>query len=591
MKKIALITVDYNGHDDTRELLKSFGKIKQTKDFNLKWFVVDNGSETPLSDVVSENKDLELLQTGVNKGFTGGYNAGIRYAYHWGADYFLLVNNDVLFGDPYLIQRLVESAESNPAIGLISPKIYFAPGYEFFKDRYAKKDVGKVLWYAGGTFDWLNIMSRHRGIDEVDKGRYDRTEKTGFTTGCCLLIPRLTVDKVGVFDERYFAYFEDNDYQKRVVDSGLVLVYVGGTFIYHKVSRTSQIGSEFSDYMLTKNRLFFGMKYASLRTKIALTREALKLLMVGRPAQRRGVVDALSKRYGPAKAPAVRENAKYAKRLSIVVLNHKTCELVVKLLESIYKTSSGFDSQKDEIILLDNGSQDGSLEEIGRRFGGVRLIAQAENIGFTRGNNVGIEYTKGEFILLLNSDIEVLPGSLPKLVECAKRFKSGAVIVGKLQFPNGQYQDSCFDLPSAAGAFREYFLRQKGKYFMYRPPDGEPVRVEAGVMACFLIPRIIMNRVGKLWEKAFSYFEDVDYCRRLKEQNIPVYYCSEAVFIHHHGATSKKIGQDKAFAMLQEASIKYHGYIGYALLYLVLWVGQKISLVKTPQSSWAKPSK
>lgn len=591
MKKFAIITVDYNGHQDTVELLKSFSKLKVSKDFEHKWFVVDNGSQTPLLDQISENKSLEFIQTGINKGFTGGNNIGIRYASHWGADYFLLINNDTVFGDPKLIDHLVKATKDYPKAGLISPKIYFAPGFEFYKDRYTKNKVGKVIWYAGGTFDWLNVMSRHRGIDEVDIGQYNQTETTGFTTGCCVLIPRRIIDKVGVFDESYFAYFEDNDYQKRVLDAGFNQVYVGSTYIYHKVSRTSQIGSGFSDYMLTKNRLYFGMKYATTRTKLALIREAAKIFLLGRTQQRLGVIDWLKKYYGPQNPPQLRTDAKYSKRLSIVIINYRTRPLIINLLKSLYNPASGFDPLRDEVILLDNGSQDGCIEEVGKSFPQVKLIPEVENVGFPKGNNLCIEYSKGEHILLLNSDIEVLSGSITKLFRWTEKFNSKAVTVGKLQFPTGQYQDSCFDLPTVSGAFKEYYLKQKGSYFMFRPPDGQPTSVEGAVMACFLIPRQVFNRVGKLWSKAFTYFEDVDYCRRLLKQHIPIYFCPNAVFIHHHGATSKKIGQDRAYAMLKDASYKYHGFFNYSLLWLILWLGQKFSFVQTPKSAWAKSNK
>ena len=68
---------------------------------------------------------------------------------------------------------MLETFKISPKIGLVSPKIYFAPGFEFHKDRYKEEDLGKVIWYAGGEFDWDNIGNIHRGIDEVDQGQYD----------------------------------------------------------------------------------------------------------------------------------------------------------------------------------------------------------------------------------------------------------------------------------------------------------------------------------------------------------------------------------------------------------------------------------
>jgi GT2 family glycosyltransferase len=143
-------------------------------------------------------------------------------------------------------------------------------------------------------------------------------------------------------------------------------------------------------------------------------------------------------------------------------------------------------------------------------------------------------------------------------------------------------QDSTFYLPTVFGAIKEYFLGIKGSFFMYAPHQDWNSKVEAAAMACFLIPRKIFNRVGFLNEKLFTYFEDVDYCRRLKKFKIPIYYTPKAKFIHHHGATGKRMEKGKSYEMLVRASKIYHGLPYYHLLSFVLRVAQKISWVKTP---------
>jgi hypothetical protein len=129
MNKLAIITVDFNGHKDTLELLESLKGLKW--DGELKVIVVDNGSKEPLKDLP---KDIELIQTGINLGFAGGYNRGLRYGYQWGADYFLIINNDTLVRDNSLAITL-SKVLSKKSAGAVSPKILFAPGFEFFKDR------------------------------------------------------------------------------------------------------------------------------------------------------------------------------------------------------------------------------------------------------------------------------------------------------------------------------------------------------------------------------------------------------------------------------------------------------------------------
>lgn len=301
MKKVAIVTVNYNGSKDTIDFLKSLKKL-DSKGFELKTIVVDNGStDESVVKICKEFPDIDLIQTGANLGFTGGYNQGIKEGLKWEADYLLIINNDTLTHSPDLLQSLIKTLEREPQIGLVAPKIYFAKGYEFYKERYRDQDLGHVIWYGGGSFDWDNVTSIHRGIDEVDKGQCDGVQEVDFISGCCFLIKRVVFEKVGFFDEDFFAYFEDNDFIQRVLRAGFKLFYNGTVSIYHKVSQTAGLGSKFADFYGTRNRLIFGMRYARARTKFALLRQAFGFLFTGRPYQKKGVIDFILGKRGAAK--------------------------------------------------------------------------------------------------------------------------------------------------------------------------------------------------------------------------------------------------------------------------------------------------
>ncbi|MBI2593021.1 glycosyltransferase family 2 protein, partial [Candidatus Daviesbacteria bacterium] len=273
MIKIAIVSVNFNGEKDTLELLESLQKLYPSS-YQLKTIIVDQGSSDNFVSIASKKyPEVDILQSGVNKGFSGGYNRGIEHALIWGADFVLIINNDALTPDEKLLERLLETFKKNPGVGIVAPKILFAPGYEFYKDKYKKEDEGKVVWFAGGTFDWKNVMSIHRGIDSVDDGTFDNELEIDFATGCCFLVNREVLEKVGLFNDNYFAYFEDAEYSKRVIEAGFKIFYNGQVSIYHKVSQTTEVGSFLTDYYLTRNRLMFGFKYASGRTKFALLRQ------------------------------------------------------------------------------------------------------------------------------------------------------------------------------------------------------------------------------------------------------------------------------------------------------------------------------
>src|SRR3989344_3451097 len=583
MEKVAIITLNYNGKKDTLEFLDSL-KLLSTVNCELLTIVVDNASlDGSVSIIKKKFPNVDILQAGANLGFSGGFNKGIEYGQIWGADYFLLVNNDCLIKDENLLEELIKTLSSGEKIGLVSPKIYFEKGYEFHKDRYKEDDLGKVVWFAGGKFDWQFIGNKHKGIDEVDSGKYDLALEQDIFSGACVLIKKEVFEKVGLLNEDYFLYFEDSEFAKRCQDNGFKIYYNGKVSIYHKVSQSTGIGSTLTDYYHTRNRLIFGTKNGKTRTKFALLREAVGLLLFGRTAQKKGVWDYFTDDVREVKNA---RNIEYPLKLSIGIVNYNTADLTKKLLESIFNKDSGFDPKTMEVIILDNGNIDPCKETIKEYLSRIKYLKNEENEGFSKGYNKAIKYSLGEYYLMLNSDIELLSNGLSELMKAEDELKGEAVLGGKLVFPDGSDQDSVFHLPTLSGAFKEYFLTKKGAYFMYLPVGERATRLEGLVMACLLIPKKILDKVGLLDEGTFIFFEDIEYARRLKQNGVPIYFVPTAKFIHHHGASTKRIGQDKAYELLKEASQHYHGKFYYFVLTLVLRIGQKIGRVKTPISRW-----
>lgn len=297
MKKISVVTINFNTAHETKEFLASVKKIKTT-DFIVEAIVVDNGSKDVLTLTKEEKKGVTLIRSEVNTGFTGGNNIGLREALKRNADFVLVINNDTLL-DTRLITNLLSVLESNPKIGVTVPKIYFAKGHEFHKDRYRKDQLGKVFWYAGGFTDWAHVNGIHRGVDEVDQGQYENPESITFATGCCMLIKREVLGKVGLFDEKYFLYYEDADFTQRVLKAGYKIYYVPSAVLIHiNAGSSGGAGSALQDYFMTRNQMLFGMAYAPIRTKIALLRQSIRLLFNGRPNQKKAIHDYYVGKFG-----------------------------------------------------------------------------------------------------------------------------------------------------------------------------------------------------------------------------------------------------------------------------------------------------
>ncbi len=262
--------------------------------------------------------------------------------------------------------------------------------------------------------------------------------------------------------------------------------------------------------------------------------------------------------------------------LSIIIVGYNNKDLITDCIKSIWKDTSLKDK---EIIAVDNGSTDGSQEAIKKlqkSIPNLYLIENKENLGFAKANNQGIKKARGEYILLLNSDIIVKKGSLGKLLAFTKKKKDAGVVGPKLLNIDGSLQPSCFRFPTISNAIREYWLGEKGLFEKYAPKGKKASTVDAVVGAAFLMTPAALEKVGALDEKYFAYFEDIDYCRNVWRKGLKVYYYPGAEIIHYHGATFKKMAKkEDQWRKLIPSSKTYHGVLKHYILFIIMWLGQK----------------
>ncbi len=299
MKHVVISLLNFNGLKNTLACLASLNNIK-INNFKLTIVVVNNLSKEEFDLKINSLGGIPLvvIKNSKNLGFSGGNNVAIKYALENGADYVLILNNDT-YVDKNFLEELLKVGEQDNKVGILVPKIYFAPGFEYHKNRYSKDERGRVFWYAGGEMDWPNVIGIHRGVDEVDSGQYNKTEETEIATGCCVLVKKDVFENIGMFDDKYFLYYEDADLCLRAKMKGFKIMYVPKSIIWHKnAGSAGGSGSVLQDYYITRNRLLFGFRYAQYRSKFALFRESLSLLFRGRPWQKRGIIDFYLGRFG-----------------------------------------------------------------------------------------------------------------------------------------------------------------------------------------------------------------------------------------------------------------------------------------------------
>src|SRR3989344_3967812 len=252
-QNLAIITVNYKNYSVTQDFLESLEKQSLK---NFKVYVVDVSE--PIQKI-PKKPFLEVVYDD-NRGYAHGVNIGLKRALNDDFSFFCIINNDTLV-DNFFSKRVTKSLAAN-GNAVIAGKIYYAPGFEYHKNRYEKENLGKIFWYAGGEVNWNNAVVTHRGVDEVDIGQFNMLEKTGFVSGCLMCFDKSIVDKVGFFDENYFMYFEDADFCERSKRAGVNLYYDPSIVIWHKNAQsTGGSGSDFHQKWQKQSQLRFAIKY------------------------------------------------------------------------------------------------------------------------------------------------------------------------------------------------------------------------------------------------------------------------------------------------------------------------------------------
>lgn len=252
--------------------------------------------------------------------------------------------------------------------------------------------------------------------------------------------------------------------------------------------------------------------------------------------------------------------------LSIIIVSFNTKDLLKKCLESLPLSV--------EVIVVDNASNDGTQEMINRQSLNIKLIENQRNLGFARAANQGLKQAKGKYLLLLNSDIFVKKNALDKLIAFAKNQPQAGVVGGQLLNPDGSPQGSCFYLPTLPRIIKEFWFNGFSVLSKYVPVGNKPIEVEVVSGAVFLIPKKVCQKVGFFDERYFMYFEDLDYCRRVRQAGFKIYYLPGAEFIHGDGASGKNMPQQTHHWLVESSKI-YHGAIKYLMITLIIWLGQK----------------
>lgn len=303
MINLSTVIVNWNQAKLTIDTLDSILDSKFQNKINHSIFVVDNGSNSSDADMlqayIQQHSNLHLIRLNTNTGFCHGYNQGIQKALQDNPDYITIANNDIRLNTD-TIEKLISFLQKKTIYSAVSPLIYFEKGYEYQKNRYNRKQLGHVIWAAGGKIDWKNIYGSNNLIDKVDANNLPKIiQKIDLLSGCFVVFKSTVLKQVGGFDESYYLYYEDADLFTRLRQKNLSFACYTPAKLWHLNSASSSAGSTLHDYFLTRNRLIFGFRYASIKTKIALLKQALTQYLKPRNNwEKQAISDFFTKKFG-----------------------------------------------------------------------------------------------------------------------------------------------------------------------------------------------------------------------------------------------------------------------------------------------------
>lgn len=234
--KVFIVILNYNRKECLKKCLASVYKIGYP---NFEVVLVDNNStDGSLEMAMTGYSRFIFVKNEENLGYAAGNNKGIRYALERMADYVLLLNNDVEVRENFL-DCLIEEAENNPRVGILSPLVF---------DGYS----GKV-WFSGGKIDWLRMKTVHE--TEI---KSDNNFESDFISGCAMLVKKEVFKRAGLLDEDFFLYWEDADFSFRAKQAGFKLKVAISSWVDHYERKKSR--SNTKTYWLVLSGLVFFKK-------------------------------------------------------------------------------------------------------------------------------------------------------------------------------------------------------------------------------------------------------------------------------------------------------------------------------------------
>jgi N-acetylglucosaminyl-diphospho-decaprenol L-rhamnosyltransferase len=247
--------------------------------------------------------------------------------------------------------------------------------------------------------------------------------------------------------------------------------------------------------------------------------------------------------------------------MSVVIVSWNTRDLLLRCLASLDADASRADLLI-ETIVVDNGSTDGTVETVADSFPHVTLLPQYENLGFAAANNLGITQSRGETVLILNPDTEIIPGALDRLWKTLHTSQHVGLVAPVLLNSDGSQQSAGFRFPGIVQTMLDLYplhprLVGSSVNGRYDAGDGlTPFRIDHPLGACILVRRAVIDDIGLFDPGYFIYSEEIDWCRRIAGAGWTILCAPSARVMHHSGQSTGQV-PDRMRAQLHRSRARY----------------------------------
>lgn len=268
--------------------------------------------------------------------------------------------------------------------------------------------------------------------------------------------------------------------------------------------------------------------------------------------------------------------------LSIIIVSWNVKE---KLRENLLALRKSQGNLEYEVFVVDNNSADGSVEMVKKEFPEVKLISNQENLGFAKANNQALKQAKSDFILLLNPDMKIKPDTLIKMVNWLRENEQASVAGCRLFDEQGKTIrhvrrfPAFFDQLAIVLKLPHLFPNILNKYLRVDFDYDQAVSVDSIRGSFFLIRKEVLEKVGLLDEKYFIWFEEVDYCQRVKEGGGEVWYTPAAECFDYMGQSFNQLPRGKIQKYFRDSQLIYFQKwqpIWQSWLLKIAWIAGKI---------------